>query len=167
MSQSTSVSGEEVFRRLLGRPGALRLFLLRKLPLAWLAGIRLHTLAAEETAVTIRHRWINQNPFRSLYFGAQAMAAELSTGLLVMQHTWEREPGVSMLVTGMRADFTRKATGLITFRCTDGPVIRAAVTAAIATGDGQNLEAISIGTDETGAVVARFVFTWAVKQRAR
>ncbi len=149
----------------MGRAGALRIFLLRKLPLAWLAGIRLQTLGADEAVVLIRHRWINQNPFRSLYFGAQAMAAELSTGLLVMQHTWQRQPGVSMLVTGMRAEFTRKATGLITFRCADGPAIRAAVTAAIATGTGQVLEATSIGTDETGAVVGRFVFTWAVKQR--
>ena len=154
------------FRRLLTGPGALRWFLLRKLPLAWLAGIGLRTLEADAATVTIRHRWLNQNPFRSLYFGAQAMAAELSTGLLVMQHTWQRQPGVSMLVTGMQAEFTRKATGVITFGCADGPALRAAVEATIATGEGQTVDAVSTGTDESGAVVARFTFRWAVKQRS-
>ncbi len=166
MSQPALSAGEVAFRQLLTRPGAFRLFLLRKLPLAWLAGIRLQTLGPEVATVTIRHRWLNQNPFRSLYFGAQAMAAELSTGLLVMQHTWQRQPGVSMLVTGMQAEFIRKATGLLTFSCPDGPALRAAVEATLANGEGQTVDATSVGTDESGAVVARFTFRWAVKRRA-
>jgi hypothetical protein len=32
----------------------------------------------------VKHRWINQNPFNSMYFAVQAMAAELATGALVM-----------------------------------------------------------------------------------
>jgi hypothetical protein len=32
----------------------------------------------------LKHRWINQNPFNSMYFAVQAMAAELATGALVM-----------------------------------------------------------------------------------
>ncbi len=154
------------FRRRLTRAGALRWFLLRQLPLAWLAGCRLKALESERAEVAIRHRWLNQNPFRSLYFGAQAMAAELSTGLLVMQHTWQRRPGVSMLVTGMQAEFTRKATGLVVFACADGAALRKAVEATVASGEGQTVDAVSIGTDETGAVVARFTFRWAVKRRS-
>lgn len=154
------------FRQLLMRPGAFRWFLLRQLPLAWLAGIRLEALTPDTASVTLRHRWLNQNPFRSLYFGAQAMAAELSTGLLVMQHTWKRQPGVSMLVTGMHAEFTRKATGRIRFACPDGPALRAAVEATVATGDGQTVDATSVGTDEQGAVVARFTFQWSVRRRS-
>lgn len=158
--------GAAAFRQLMSKPGALRLFLLRKLPLAWLAGLHGQQLTAAEATVTIRHRWINQNPFRSLYFAAQAMAAELSTGLLVLQHTWQRQPSVAVIITGMRADFQRKATGRITFHCADGAAIQAAVEAAIATGAGQAVEAISTGTDESGAVVATFVFRWSLKQRA-
>jgi len=33
---------------------------------------------------TVKHRWLNQNPFNSMYFAVQAMAAELTTGALVM-----------------------------------------------------------------------------------
>ncbi len=159
--------GEAAFRTTLSRPGALRFFLLRKLPLAWLAGCRLTVLEADVAAISLRHGWLNQNPFRSLYFGAQAMAAELSTGLLVMQHIWQRPgPGVSMLVTGMSATFSKKATGRITFRCPDGAQIRAAVQEAAHTGTGQSFEVSSIGTDEAGGVVATFRFQWAVKGRA-
>jgi hypothetical protein len=35
----------------------------------------------EGCVATVKHRWINQNPFNSMYFAVQAMAAELSTGL--------------------------------------------------------------------------------------
>ena len=150
---------------MLTRPGALRWFLLRQLPLAWLAGCRLHTLEADRAVVTIRHRWLNQNPFGSLYFGAQAMAAELSTGLLVMQNTWRQQPGVSMLVTGLRAEFTKKATGRITFTCPDGAAVRAGIAAALATGEGQVLDATATGTDASGAVVATFTFQWSVRRR--
>lgn len=159
--------GEAAFRATLSRPGALRFFLLRKLPLAWLAGCRLTALEADAAAISLRHRWLNQNPFRSLYFGAQAMAAELSTGLLVMQHIWQRPgPGISMLVTAMSATFSKKATGRITFRCPDGAPIRAAVQEAGRTGAGQTFEVTSTGTDEAGTVVATFRFQWAVKRKA-
>ena len=162
----TQPDGPAAFRRQLTRPGALRLFLLKELPLAWLAGCRLAELTAEGAAVSLRHRWLNQNPFRSLYFGAQAMAAELSTGMLVMQHVYGRRPGISMLITGMRARFGKKATGWITFRCSDGQTIEEAVAAAVRSGAGQTFEARSVGTNEAGEVVAEFWFEWSVKQRA-
>lgn len=158
-------AGPRAFRVLMARPGALRFFLLRNLPLAWLAGIRGQALTPDAATVTLRHRWINQNPFRSLYFAAQAMAAELSTGLLVLQHTWERQPSIAVIITGMQADFQRKATGRITFHCPDGPAIQRAVASAIATGAGQMVDATSTGTDESGTVVATFVFRWSLKQR--
>lgn len=166
MSAAPAADPAAEFRHRLARPGALRLMLLKELPLAWLAGCRLDTLTATDATVSLRHRWINQNPFRSLYFGAQAMAAELSTGLLVMQHVYGRRPGVSMLVTGLRARFGKKATGRITFHCPDGSVIAAAVTEAVRTGQGQTFETRSTGTNEAGELVAEFWFEWSVKQRS-
>jgi hypothetical protein len=38
----------------------------------------------KNNVVSVKHRWINQNPFNSMYFAVQAMAAELATGALVM-----------------------------------------------------------------------------------
>jgi hypothetical protein len=55
-----------------------------KLPAAFICGVRVKKLDEKECVATVKHRWINQNPFNSMYFAVQAMAAELSTGALVM-----------------------------------------------------------------------------------
>ena len=60
-------------------------FLFFKLPAAFWCGVRVKNLNNDACEVAVRHRWINQNPFNSMYFAVQAMAAELSTGALVMQ----------------------------------------------------------------------------------
>ncbi len=59
-------------------------FLFFKLPSAWWSGVRLRSLDYEKAVVSVTHRWINQNPFRSMFWAVQGMAAELSTGALVM-----------------------------------------------------------------------------------
>ena len=43
-------------------------FLMFKLPSAFLCGVRLRKLDNEKAVVTVRYRWINQNPFNSIYF---------------------------------------------------------------------------------------------------
>ncbi len=60
----------------------LNSFLMFKLPSAWLCGVRVEKIDANHCETRVKHRWINQNPFNSLYFAVQAMAAELSTGAL-------------------------------------------------------------------------------------
>ena len=62
----------------------INVFLLFKLPSAFICGVRAKQLEATKCVVSVKHRWINQNPFNSMYFAVQAMAAELSTGALVM-----------------------------------------------------------------------------------
>ena len=62
----------------------LNKFLFFKLPSAYLCGVRVKHIDENKCVVTVKHRWINQNPFNSMYFAVQAMAAELSTGALVM-----------------------------------------------------------------------------------
>lgn len=62
----------------------LNTFLFFKLPSAFWCGVRVKALNNSSSTVTVTHRWFNQNPFNSMYFAVQAMAAELSTGVLVM-----------------------------------------------------------------------------------
>ena len=68
---------------------AINRFFLFKLPLVYIAGIRLTYLDNFKSIFTVKHRWINQNPFNSIYFAVQAMAAEISTGVLVMKYIKE------------------------------------------------------------------------------
>lgn len=142
-------------------------FMLTKLPAAYFSGLRIERISTHEAAVSLRYKWLTQNPFRSIYFASLAMAAELSTGLLAMHAIWGQKPTVSMLVFSMRASFTKKAVGKIVFTCANGDTIWAAVQQAIATQQGQTVEALSVGHDEQGDEVARFTFTWTFKQKNR
>ena len=86
-------------------PKKINLFTMMKLPAAWFCGVRLKEISEQAAKVTVRHRWINQNPFNSMYFAVQAMAAELSTGALVMQAIQNSNANISMLVAENNAEF--------------------------------------------------------------
>ena len=152
------------FRRQVLNPLKLRLFLMRKLPMAWLAGLRLTALTPESATVTIRYKFLTQNPFRSLYFACLSMAAELASGIQAMMHVQAGSP-VSMLVTSIQGDFTKKAVGLIAFTCPDGPQIAQAVADSRATGEGRTVVCTSTGVDEAGDVVAVFRLTWSFRAK--
>ena len=64
----------------------LNTFTFFKLPSAWLAGVRVKKISLESCIVSVKHRWINQNPFKSMFWAVQGMAAELATGALVMSY---------------------------------------------------------------------------------
>ena len=144
-------------------PSKLNTFLFFKLPSAYWCGVRVKQITALACVVSVRHKWFNQNPFKSMYFAVQAMAAELSTGVLVMYHINNSNRKISMLVTGNSASFTKKARGRIIFTCNDGPVVEAALIKAIETGEGQTFRMRSQGMDESGDVVSRMEFEWSVK----
>lgn len=152
------------FRARVLRPLNLRLFLLRQLPMAWLAGLRLTQLTPEAATVTIRYKYLTQNPFRSIYFACLSMAAELASGIQALMHVSGGSP-VSMLVTHLEADFTKKAVGLIAFTCEDGPRIAQAIAESRATGEGRTVVATSTGLDEAGDVVAVFRVTWSFRAK--
>jgi acyl-coenzyme A thioesterase PaaI-like protein len=156
----------QAFRRQVLHPVKLRLFMLRKLPLAWLAGLRLVALTPEVATVTIRYKYLTQNPFRSIYFAALAMAAELASGIQAMLHT-QGGGAVSMLVVGLAAEFNKKAVGLITFTCPDGAAIAQAIAESRATGEGRTVVCTSTGYDEAGDVVAIFRITWSFKAKTK
>ena len=144
-------------------PKKLNTFLMLKLPSAWLAGVRVKELSVKKCITGVKHSWINQNPFNSLYFAVQAMAAELSTGALVMQSIQNSEEKVSMLVAQNTSKFLKKATGRIKFSCEDGERAKAAIEKTIETGEGQTFWMKSIGVNEEGVEVSVFEFEWTVK----
>ena len=152
------------FRRQVLRPGRLRLFMLRRLPMAWLAGLRLAALSPAAATVTVRYKYLTQNPFRSLYFACLAMAAELASGIQALMWVQGGSP-VSMLVVGLTAEFSKKAVGLIAFTCPDGAALAQAVAASRATGAGRTVVCTSTGVDEAGDVVAVFKITWSFRAK--
>ncbi|WP_205501757.1 MULTISPECIES: DUF4442 domain-containing protein [Hymenobacteraceae] len=167
MPTSTPVSSTAAFRRLISRPVKLRLFLFKNLPMAYLAGVRMKKLTDHEAQVTVEYGYLTKNPFKSIYFACLSMAAEMASGVLSLMYLYRAHPSVSMLVVHMEAEFTKKAVGTITFTCTDGAAIAAAVHQAQVTGEGQQVQALSIGRDAQGEEVARFRITWSYKARTK
>lgn len=154
------------FRRAVTNSFQFKLFKLKDLPLAYVAGLRVNELNDSQCTVSIKHNYLTKNPFRSMYFAAQAMAAELSTGAMVMDKVQDALPTkISMLVFTMRADFSKKATGRIHFTCTDGKQLDDLIKTVIESNEGQTIEMKSVGVDESGEVVSTFYFTWTLKKK--
>ena len=141
----------------------LNQFLFFKLPAAFFCGVRVKSITDKQCIVKVKHRWINQNPFNSMYFAVQAMAAELSTGALVTLHIRNSNKNISMLVANNKSSFTKKATGIITFRCDEGSLIAEAIKKAIESNEGQTVWMKSIGINEAGIQVSEMEFEWSLK----
>jgi len=147
-------------------PSKLNTFLFFKLPSAYWCGVRVKAISEDQCVVTVKHRWFNQNPFNSMYFAVQAMAAELSIGALVMMKIKKSKRNISMLVANNNGNYSKKATGKITFTCIDGHLIDNAIQKTIATGEGQTFWMKSIGVNEKGEQVSELNFEWSIKLKS-
>ncbi len=147
-------------------PANINRFLLVKLPSAWICGVRLKSIDDNTCTVSVTHRWINQNPFNSMYFAVQNMAAELSTGALVMKSIRESNTKVSMLVVHMSSEYYKKATGKITFTCQSGELVSQTIANAIRDNAGKTMALSVMAKNEDGEEVSKFEFTWSVKPKA-
>lgn len=147
-------------------PSKLNSFLMFKLPAAYFTGVRAEHLDDTTCIVTVKHRWVNQNPFKSMFWAVQGMAAELSTGALVMKKIRESDKNISMLVASNNASFTKKATGIITFTCKEGAKIDHAIQKAIETREGQTVWLSSDGINKEGVEVSSFNFEWTLKVKS-
>ncbi|WP_405414063.1 DUF4442 domain-containing protein [Maribacter sp. Asnod1-A12] len=143
------------------------IFSFLKLPAAWWCGVRLREIDKKKAIVTVRHRWVNQNPFNSMFWAVQGMAAELSTGAMMIDQIEATGKKISMLVANNNANFSKKATGKITFKCEDGHLIKEALEKTIATGEGQTIWMKSVGVNEDGVVVSTFNFEWTVRLKVK
>ena len=154
-----------IFKQLITSPIKFRYFLFQKLPAAFFSGLRIHYFDSEKCVVRIKYSWFTMNPFKSVYFAVEAMAAEMCSGMLAFGQVYQRTPKVSMLVVKMEVAFVKKATGVILFTCEDGQMIQNAINDAIASGEGKTIVCKSIGTNSANEVVAEFNFTWSFKAK--
>ena len=154
------------FQKQITNPVKFGLFLLNRLPSALFAGLRIATFDSGKAVVTVKYKWFNQNPFRSMYFAVQSMAAEMSTVLLATGQVYKRDPAVSMLVVGLEAKFFKKAVDTISFTCFEGEAVDKIVEEAIQTKEGKTLTCKSVGTNIAGEIVSEFLITWSFKAKS-
>ena len=142
-----------------------KIFLITKLPLAWVAGLRIDKFDTTSCVVGIKYSFWNTNPFKSMYFAAQAMAAEMSTGALVLHTVYNSSLSISTLVLGLEAKFLKKAVGQIRFICDEGEYIEQQIKNAISENKAVVFDTYSRGYNENNEIVAEFKITWTVKRK--
>lgn len=143
----------------------LNLKLLTQLPIAWIAGLKLQAYSTKECSISVKLGFLNKNPFKSMFWAVQGMAAELSTGLLCIDIIKNSGQNVSMLVIEQKASFYKKAKGKIVFTCTQGQEIKELIQRAIDTKESQTVTLKSEGIDEAGDKVSNFEFEWSFKAK--
>jgi hypothetical protein len=140
-------------------------FLLTQLPMGWIAGLRVTKLTPEECIATVPYKWLTKNPFKSMYFAVQSMAAELSTASTCLLATAGHKPSVAFIIVDMTAEFYKKATDKVHFTCSDAYQAFEAVQRCIESGEAQTATFHTEGKMKDGTVVSKFTFTWSFKQR--
>ena len=153
------------FQKKMLNPIFFKLFLIFKLPLAFLAGVKLKSLNDTHSIVQLKYNYLNKNPFKSIYFAALSIAGELASGILAASFIYKYRPRVSMLVVGMSIEFSKKAVGIINFTCNQGKEIQDCIRKSITTREGQVIDIITTATDKEGDIVAAFNIRWSFKSK--
>jgi hypothetical protein len=161
----TFTAKSEAVRVRILKPWNFRLYLCRHLPLAACAGLGLEHLDEASCRVTLPGGWRTQNPFRSTYFAAQCMAAEMSTGAPAMVLVAGAPASVSMLLRGIEAVFTRRIQGRSVFTFDDVAGMRAAVERAAQSGESETYTGASVGRTAEGEPASEFKISWSFKRR--
>ena len=146
-------------------PILFKLFCLIKIPMLALTGVRVVELSKISATTSVPFKHLNKNPFKSMYFAVQAMAAELSTASLVMLALEEFDESIAYIVTNCEASFTKKANDKIYFTTVDYELIKSGITKAIASGESVEVKMCTTGKMKNDIAVASFSFTWSFKKR--
>ena len=144
---------------------SINYFLFFKLPSAYWSGVRVKSIDNNECVVSVKLNWFNKNPFKSIFWAVQGMAAELSTGMLVSKQINDRKINVSMLVISSSSNFYKKAVGRIKFNCVEGSELKKIFDSLDEKNPTNKIIMFSKGIDEVGDVVSDFKFEWSFKRK--
>ena len=143
------------------------LFLLKKLPSAYFCGARIKSIDSNQCEIKIALNWFNKNPYKSMFWAAQGMAAELTTALMITDKIKKSGYDVSMLLISNNANYYKKATGLIVFNCNEGAEIDEMMNKLISSNTPQTITLSSTGINQNNITVSKFIFEWSLKIREK
>lgn len=152
-------------RKKLLNPVYFRLFLARRLPMGFLSGMRMQQIDDNLCEVTMRHRWLIQNPFRSTFWAVLGMAAEMTTGALLMAYTLNQSKRVSFILIGNEAEYFKKARGKMRFVCNASREIKKVIEQAMEDGEKHELQLPSKVYNSDNELIAEMSFTWILQRR--
>ncbi len=136
-----------------------------QMPLLAMAGPRFREVSAERCELVLPFGWRTKNIFGTMYFGASLMAAEATTGGLVLCRGAAADD-ISYIVTGVSADFVDKAQSEVTFRCEQGQEVAQAFEEARRRSDRFEREFQVVGEREDGVQTAQVTVRWSFRGRS-
>ena len=137
------------------------------LPSAWICGVRVDSIENNKCTVRVKLGFFNKNPFKSLFWAVQGMAAEMPGGLLLQNKIKNSGQNIAMLLVDSSSKFTKKAVGKILFTFENGELLDELVNQAVKTKEAQTITIRTSGVDENGDVVSEFSFNWSIKLRSK
>lgn len=158
---------QENYRKLMVNPVTFKAGMYAKLPMAALADCKIIQLDEEVCKVTVPYKFLNRNPFGTTYWAVLGMAAEMAGGALLLMYAHKTQPSVSTFVTANTSKFIKTATGLTTFVCNDGALIREKVRLALETKNADSFITSTTAYDKNGNIIAEFTFEWSIKARSK
>jgi acyl-coenzyme A thioesterase PaaI-like protein len=148
----------------------LRAFGAAKIPMLGFVGPRILHIDDRSVVIRIPLNWRTRNHLGSMYFGVLAAGADTAGGFLAVQRIHDKKARVDLVFKDFRAEFLRRATGDVDFRCDVGAEIGALVDAAIASDSRHELVVPIVATvpsEDPDVPVARFELTLSLRQRKR
>ena len=137
-----------------------------RMPLLAMVSPRVKELDGDHCRIEIPFAWRNRNIFGTMYFAASVMAAEATTGCLVLFHEAARRDNISFIVRGVEADFVKPARSTVTFECVDGDVVASGFAEAAATSERVDRTLEVIGRREDGKECARVKVFWTWRKKS-
>jgi len=142
-------------------------FMAAKMPLGLAAGLRVDSIDRTSCVVSLPGGWRTQNPFGSMYWAAQGMAAEMATGVQGYALTNAAPVPVRMILSGCEGKFSRMCKGRGRFVFDQGAQVEAAILATLESGATVNCATDVVGYDPSGEEVSRWVFTWSFRAKTK
>jgi acyl-coenzyme A thioesterase PaaI-like protein len=146
----------------------IRLFGLIKIPLLAFISPTVVELTEETCAIKVPLNWRTKNHLGSMYFGVLSAGADVAGGLIAMRLIQQSPHKVALVFKDFYANFKKRATGDVIFRCDQGEKINELVQRTIESGEREEMSVNVTATVPTmdDEVVADFVLTLSLKKQS-
>ena len=155
-----SIRKQEDLIKKLNSTIVFKLISIIKLPLAIITNLKIIDINQQYCKVSVKYNYFNKNPFGSIYFAVQSMAAELSTGALALLKAEGLNSDISFILVALNAKFLHKAKGQTIFICKDGENLQKAVSKTRLSNERVDQIVNTTGYDKNGQIISEFEFTW-------
>ncbi|MFC1593662.1 DUF4442 domain-containing protein, partial [Candidatus Neomarinimicrobiota bacterium] len=112
----------------------------------------------------------NKNHLKSMYFGALAVGADVSGGVLAMHLISKSGRNISLVFKDFKADFLKRPEGDTHFTCNDGLAVRILIDKAIKTGERVDMPlkiTATVPEISGNEPVAEFILTLSLKDKSK